>query len=29
VAVEAEVHTIDGLVGALLAWAAEHPAPGA
>jgi uroporphyrinogen III methyltransferase/synthase len=29
VAVEAEVHTIDGLVDALLAWAAEHPAPGA
>jgi uroporphyrinogen III methyltransferase/synthase len=29
VTVEAEVHTIDGLVDALLAWAAEHPAPGA
>jgi uroporphyrinogen III methyltransferase/synthase len=29
VAVEAEVHTIDGLVDALLAWATEHPAPGA
>jgi uroporphyrinogen-III synthase len=25
--VEAEVHTIDGLVDALVAWAAEHPAP--
>jgi uroporphyrinogen-III synthase len=24
--VEAEVHTIDGLVDALVAWAAEHPA---
>ena len=23
--VEAEVHTIDGLVDALLAWAADHP----
>jgi uroporphyrinogen III methyltransferase / synthase len=29
VAVEAEVHTIDGLVDALLSWAAEHPTPGA
>jgi uroporphyrinogen-III synthase len=29
VAVEAEVHTIDGLVDALLVWAAEHPAPDA
>ena len=29
VAVEAEVHTIDGLVDALVSWAAEHPAPGA
>ena len=27
--VEAEVHTIDGLVDALLAWAAEHPSAGA
>ena len=25
VAVEAPVHTIDGLVGALVAWAADHP----
>jgi uroporphyrinogen-III synthase len=29
VAVEAEVHTIDGLVDALVSWAAEPPAPGA
>ncbi len=29
VAVEAEVHTIDGLVDALVSWAAEHPALGA
>ncbi len=29
VAVEAEVHTIDGLVDALVSWAAEHPAPDA
>jgi uroporphyrinogen III methyltransferase/synthase len=29
VAVEAEVHTIDGLVDALVSWAAEHPASGA
>jgi uroporphyrinogen III methyltransferase/synthase len=27
--VEAEVHTIDGLVDALVAWAAEHPTTGA
>jgi uroporphyrinogen III methyltransferase/synthase len=27
VAVEAPVHTIDGLVDALVAWAADHPAP--
>jgi uroporphyrinogen-III synthase len=25
--VEAEVHTIDGLVDALVAWAADHPRP--
>ena len=29
VALEAEVHTIDGLVEALVAWAADHPARGA
>ena len=27
VAVEAAVHTVDGLVDALVAWAADHPAP--
>jgi uroporphyrinogen-III synthase len=27
VAVEAEVHTIAGLVDALCAWAADHPRP--
>ena len=25
--VEADVHTIDGLVDALCAWAADHPGP--
>jgi uroporphyrinogen III methyltransferase / synthase len=29
VAVEAKVHTIEGLVDALLAWAVEHPTPDA
>jgi uroporphyrinogen-III synthase len=28
VAVEAPVHTIEGLVGALVAWAADHPPGG-
>jgi uroporphyrinogen-III synthase len=27
VAIEADVHTVDGLVDALVAWAADHPAP--